>query len=140
MAQMETKLQAQIIALARECLDTPFKHQGRLCGVAMDCAGIPAHIFQGLNLPYNDGDGYPRRPFRGMLETILGDQPSLEKIRISEIQPGDLLLFRISTAPQHIGLYTGQTIIHAFAPVGKVTEQPFAPWKSQITHAYRFKI
>lgn len=136
---MATKQQQKIIDLARECLGTPFRHQGRICGVAMDCAGIPAHIFQGLGLDYNDGEGYPRRPYRGMLETILGDQPSLEKISIADIQPGDLLLFRITTAPQHIGLYTGSTIIHAYAPVGKVTEQPFAPWKSQVQHAYRFK-
>ena len=31
---------ADIIAIARACLGTPFRHQGRIPGVALDCAGL----------------------------------------------------------------------------------------------------
>jgi cell wall-associated NlpC family hydrolase len=133
-----------IIALARECLGTPFRHQGRTCGVWLDCAGILAHVFEGLGLPYNDEKGYPGRPYKGLLEANLSGQPHLMEVPISQLQAGDVVLFRIETAPQHIGIYTdnaqgsGGTVIHAYKQVEKVTEQSFAPWRHQLKRVYRF--
>ena len=128
----------KIIDLARECIGTPYGHQGRICGKVMDCAGPLIHVLKGLGFEYSDEKGYPGRPYRGMLEKILSRQPHLKEISLSELSAGDVVLFRISTSPQHIGIYTGKNIIHAYAPSNKVTEQDFAPWKSQLKHVYRF--
>ena len=128
----------EVVDIARECLGTPFVHQGRICGKAMDCAGLPIHICKRKGLPFNDMQGYPRRPYKGMLEASLSEQPSFQKVPLTDLQAGDLVLFKISTAPQHLGIFTGSTIIHAYQPSGRVVEQPFAPWKNQLRHVYRF--
>lgn len=127
----------KIIELARECLGTPFVHQGRICGVAMDCAGVLVHVLKGLNLPYNDQKGYPCRPYKGLLEKGLSEQPHLQEILLSELSAGDVVLFRIETAPRHLGIYTGENVIHAYKDTGRVIEQSFKPWTSQLKHVYR---
>lgn len=126
-----------VIHLARECLGTPFVHQGRIPGKALDCAGVLVYIFNGLGLPYSDEIGYPRRPYKGQLEAGLARQPHLKRVAVTELQPGDIVLFRVKAAPQHIGVYTGATLIHAAFDPGRVVEQRFASWAGNLTHAYR---
>jgi cell wall-associated NlpC family hydrolase len=105
----------------------------------MDCAGPLIHVLKGLGFAYSDEKGYPRRPYKGMLERILDSQPHLKKVPNTDLRAGDMVLFRISTAPQHIAIYTDKdTIIHAYFHAGKVTEQSFAPWRNQLKHVYRF--
>jgi hypothetical protein len=31
----------EIVAIARETIGTPYAHQGRVAGLALDCAGVP---------------------------------------------------------------------------------------------------
>jgi len=126
-----------VIALARECMGTPFLHQGRVCRLALDCAGVLVHVLKGLNLPYKDQKGYPKRPYQGLLEKGLSEQPHLEEIPLPELSAGDVVLFRITTAPRHIGIYTGENVIHAYSDTGCVTEQSFKPWLPQLKHVYR---
>jgi len=127
----------RIIELARECLGTPFKHQGRTAGIALDCAGVVAHVLKGLGLPYLDNKGYPRRPFDGLLNKALNEEPSLRLIDRTEIAPGDVVVFRIKRAPQHLAIYCGDTIIHAYSDTGRVVEQSYSAWKSKVTSVYR---
>jgi len=127
----------RIIELARECMGTPFKHQGRIAGVALDCAGLVVHILKSLGLPYLDDKGYPRGPFDGQLERILEAEPSLVKVPKEDMQAGDVLVLRITKAPQHLGIFTGSTVIHTYADTGRVVEQRFANWRRNITHVYR---
>lgn len=126
-----------IVELARECLGTPFVHQGRICGTAMDCAGVLVHVLKRKKLSHKDPKGYPRRPYKGLLEKGLSEQPHLQEIPLSELSAGDVVLFRITTAPRHIGIYTGENVIHAYKEAGRVTEQSFKPWISQLKHVYR---
>lgn len=125
------------VELARECLGTPFAHQGRLPGVALDCAGVLVHVMQGLGLSYIDQRGYPRRPYRGLLDQALADQPHLIAIPKTDAAAGDVLLFRIKAAPQHIGICAGETVIHAYSATGRVVEQSFDPWRSSLSRVYR---
>jgi hypothetical protein len=37
-----------VIEAARECLGTPFRHQGRIVGEALDCAGVAVHVAERL--------------------------------------------------------------------------------------------
>ena len=127
----------RIVQLARECLGTPFLHQGRTINRGMDCAGVLVHVFMGLGMEYRDRAAYPRRPYRGMLEQIMADQPHLKSVYKSELQSGDIVLFRIRVAPQHIGVCAGNTLIHTYYETGRVVEQSIAPWLPSITHVYR---
>jgi NlpC/P60 family putative phage cell wall peptidase len=133
-------LPLQIVAAARACLKTPFVHQARVRGVGLDCAGLVMECANALGAHYIDYPGYPRQPFDGMLEKMLADQPCLKKISRTEMQPGDVLLMRIKTAPQHLGIYAGDGfMVHAYSQVGRVVEQRIdADWQKKITAVYRF--
>ena len=128
-----------VIHAARSALDTPFFHQGRRAGVAIDCAGLICHVCETLGIPYIDAVGYGRRPLSGLIESTLDSQPSMERVR-GGLQPGDVLLMRFAGEPQHLSVFTGTTIIHALQSIGKVCEHGYVgPWPRRLVRAYRFK-
>lgn len=134
-----------VIAAARECLGTPFRHQARVIGLGMDCAGVLVHCFQRLGLPFSDEMGYPRNPYDGQLDKILAAQPSLRAVPKSEMRAGDVLSMRIKSAPQHIAIHAGQVrghdyIIHSSSECGKVAEHRLCDvWGARVMHVYRFE-
>jgi len=134
-----------IINAAKECLNTPFRHQGRLPGIALDCAGLLVYCFQKFDLPFNDEMGYPRNPYDGQLDKILASQPSLIAVPKSEMRAGDVLSMRIKSAPQHIAIHAGQErekdyIIHGSSEHGKVCQHRLCDvWGARIMHVYRFE-
>jgi len=127
-----------IIAAARSAIGTPFRHQGREVGKALDCAGLAIHVAAAVGADYQDSLGYAARPSGGLLEAALDAQAGL--VRVFEVQPGDLLLMRFSGDPQHLALYAGDTIIHAFAAGRKVCEHRLDDvWRARIVRIYRFR-
>lgn len=131
---------ADIIAAARACLGTPFQHQGRIPGVGLDCAGLLIAVAQAVGADYYDVLGYGPHPCGGMLAQALADQPCLEPVLIAQRRAGDLLLMRFDTEPQHLAVFTGATIIHAYSNVGKVCEHRLsAVWTARIVRVYRFR-
>lgn len=129
---------AAIIAAARSAIGTPFRHQGREVGKALDCAGLAVHVAAEVGAECQDFPGYAVRPSGGLLEAALDAQPGLE--RVFEMQPGDILLMRFTGDPQHLAIYAGATIIHAFAAGRKVCEHHLDDvWRSRIVRIYRFK-
>lgn len=134
-----------IIAAASECLRTPFRHQARVPGLGIDCAGLLVHCFKALDLPFNDELGYPRSPYDGMLEKILDAQPSLRRIALQDAQAGDWLVMRIRSAPQHIALHAGEVrgkpyIIHASSEHGEVVKHRLDElWRPRVVRAYRME-
>lgn len=130
-----------IIAAARQCLGTPFKHQGRLLAFGLDCAGVAIHVARQLGVDAIDVSGYGRSPSNGQLEAALASQPSLQQIEpIAGRQPGDVLLMRFETDPQHIAIFTGESIIHAYESVGACCEHRLSSaWARRIVRVYRFR-
>lgn len=129
-----------ILAAARACIGTPFRHQGRLPGVALDCAGLVIAVAQAVGADYYDVPGYGLRPAGGLLESSLDGQPCLEPVLTAQRQPGDILLMRFATEPQHLSIFTGETLIHAYSNVGKVCEHRLsAVWAARILRSYRFR-
>ena len=127
-----------ILIAARSCLDTPFRHQGRIPGLALDCAGLVVSVAKEIGADYIDRPGYSRNPSGGLLESALDDQPCLE--RVQDRQPGDVLLMRFAGEPQHLAIFTGDNIIHSYESVGKVCEHRMADvWAVRIVRVYRFK-
>jgi cell wall-associated NlpC family hydrolase len=49
-----------IIAAARRAVGTPFRHQGRTPGVALDCAGLALYVAAENGVDTIDHEGYPR--------------------------------------------------------------------------------
>lgn len=130
----------EVIAAARACIGTPFRHQGRLPGVGLDCAGLGIAAAKGAGIDIQDFTGYPQLPFDGMLKKMFDAQPRMREISKSEMLPGDVLLMRISSAPQHVAIVSENGyMIHAYRGAGKVVEQRIdSEWKNKIVALYRF--
>lgn len=125
------------VELARACIDTPFRHQGRIPGLGMDCAGLVAWVAQQMSLTVLDEVGYSRLPHQGRLQAALDAQPCLAPV--ADYQAGDVLLMRFGSEPMHMGILAGDTLIHAFEPAGKVCEHIFDDeWRARVVRAYRF--
>lgn len=131
---------SDVVAAARACIGTPFRHQGRLPGVGLDCAGLGIVAAKAAGIEIKDFTGYPRLPFDGMLKKMFDEQQFLKQIPSSELRAGDVLLMRISTAPQHVAIASENGyMIHAYQGVGKVVEQRIDDdWRNKIIAVYRF--
>lgn len=127
-----------LIAAARACLGTPFRHQGRLPGRGLDCVGLVVHAARAAGIELIDTPAYGRSPCRNMLQAALDAQPAL--VHVTDRQPGDLLLMRFAGEPQHLALLTADnTIVHAYASIENVCEQRLAQvWAARIVRVYRF--
>ncbi len=129
---------AAIIAAARECIDTPFMHQGRILNRALDCAGVAVHAARSMGMEVQEPAADGSLPNAAMLECWLDRQPFIERAAVP--QAGDLLLMRFTGEPQHLAVFTGENIIHAYQAVGRVVEHVLdAKWRRRIVRVYRFK-
>lgn len=130
---------AAIVAGARACIGTPFAHQGRILSHALDCAGVAVHAARCAGHEADEPMAYGRMPNNAMLEYWLERQPFLARASTRDLQPGDLLLMHFAGEPQHLAIYTGTGIVHAYEPIGKVVEHDLdAKWRRRIVRAYRF--
>lgn len=129
-----------ILAAARAAIGTPFQHQGRAAGKALDCAGLIVHVARDIGAEYVDTAGYSRLPSHGLLQAALERQPCLMPVSIADRQPGDVLLMRFKNEPQHLAICAGETIIHSYSTVGQVCEHRLSDvWVSRIVSVYRFR-
>lgn len=131
---------SQVIEVAKSYLKTPFVHQGRTRGVGLDCAGFIVVTCQDLGLPIIDEFGYSRLPSNGLLERVCDSQSIAYKVSITQIEPADILLMKFINQPQHLAIYTGNSIIHSWEQPGMVCEHSLNDlWRSRIVGAYRLQ-
>lgn len=134
-----------IVRVALECEGTPYRHQGRVIGVGMDCPAPYCHVCETLGIPYKDEMGYPRTPFDGRMVAILDAQPSLRVVNKSEMDAGDVLCMRIASAPQHMAIHLGKIngfdyILHGSSEHGKVAAHRLCDvWGARVVRVYRFE-
>lgn len=134
-----------IVEAARGWVGTPFKHQGRVKNLGVDCIGLAIGVAKDLGIPLDTrkmrelGDGsYGRDPYNAKLEKAL--DVLLDKVPMNDLSLGDILLMRFRMDPQHLAIYGGKTIIHAYSNVGKVVEHRYADvWRARTVAAYRFR-
>lgn len=126
-----------IVEEAKTWMGTPFKHQGRIKGLGVDCVGLiigVAHTFQLTDFDYTH---YTHQP-DGFLMRQLLDQ-HLQSISIQAAKAGDIVLMRFETQPQHVGILSHYGIIHAYAQVRRCVEHRLdAVWRSRIVGAYAY--
>jgi NlpC/P60 family putative phage cell wall peptidase len=140
-------MQTQIVKIARQWLNTPFKHQGRVKHVGCDCLGLVAGVLKELNLKLNgneiaaiDNTNYSALPDGVLLQQAL--EQYLERSEQGRIEAGNILLMRFHRQPQHLAIVTpyenGLGIIHSYAQAGKVVEHRLDElWQSRIVAAYK---
>lgn len=126
----------EIIAAARLELGTPFVHQGRIPGKALDCAGLAVTVARHW-YTVAEPQAYGRSPYLGLLREWVEAQSFIEP---GQPVAGALLLMRFGNDPQHLAICAGETIIHSYGKVGKVVEHNFSPvWRARVVKSYRFK-
>ena len=127
-----------MVAAARRCLGTPFRHQGRQPGRGLDCVGLIVCAARECGLADYDVTGYARLPQGdSMKEHLLAagllprDMPSA--------RPGDVLLMRFTREAQHLALMTERGVLHSYQQVGRVVEHRLDDaWRGRIVGAYAF--
>lgn len=127
-----------IVDKAREYIGTPFRHQGRLKGVGVDCAGLIICVANELNISDFDYTSYGRVPNSNQLVSLMNEH--MVKIKISDAKAGDVYLMAFDSDPQHLAMITDNGIIHSYSSAKKVVEHGLDDnWSSKIKGAYRFK-
>lgn len=124
---------ADVVVEARTWIGTPYAHQHRTKGVAVDCLGLVIGVGRvlGLLAPDFDVNGYSTKPDGVTL--MAGCDEHMNRVNWSDRKPGHVLLLRFAEEPQHTGIlgeyWHGEgllTLIHAWSaarPEGRVVEQ-----------------
>lgn len=125
-----------VVAEARAWLGVPFLHQGRSRN-GVDCIGYVAAVCAHLgaleplnNLPHN----YARNP-----QALLKD--ALRMLgRPTTLEIGCIVLIKwpLTKDPSHVGIYTGESMIHCYEAVGRVVEHGYTtPWPERTESLWR---
>lgn len=132
---MTTVTRAEFLAELRTWVGCPYRHQGRLKGVSVDCIGLVIGVARACGISDVDATGYDRRP-DGTLRARMSEH--LEPVPVPDARPGDVLLFEFAGVPMHVGILSGVDMLtHAYAINRKVVEHRLDDvWKSKITCAF----
>ena len=127
------------VAAARSYVGVPWRHLGR-SRTGLDCIGLVLLAAREVGVELPDPAPYAREP-QGtrLLEGILAHAE-----RVSEILPGDVLLFRMGLYGGHVGIasmhpaWSVPACLHAYAPRRQVVEQPMdAELRAALIGAFR---
>ncbi len=132
-----------LVAVARGWVGTPFHHQAAVKGVGCDCIGLIRGVAAELGLSQGTFDdkryqGYSRTPNSRLLLRGLGESLTPVRGGIQVTLPGDILLFRIDAAPQHLAFKTDVGMLHAYASKRRVVEHMIdGDWRRRFHGAWR---
>ncbi len=108
-------------ARARSMLGARFRLHGRNRADGIDCVGLIGFAFKESDLP----TGYALRTADPDAVTAPLRACRFRKRRT--IKPGSVLLLEAGPAQLHLGLWTGESLIHADANLRRVVETPGMP-------------
>ena len=108
---------ADVVAAARAWIGTPWVHQHRTQGVAVDCAGLVIGVARQLGIvpACFDVNGYERYP-DGSLVSLCSTY--MDPVSKADMRPGDVLVVAVDQDPQHLGIlgdyrHGGLSLIHS---------------------------
>lgn len=131
----------ELIEEARDWLGTPWKHQGRLKGVGVDCVGFVVEVARAVGvLEVNEAANYQRRPNGNTLRSEFDRH--LARVPLVALRPGDVVLLASVDVADHVALVgdhpDGLSLIHAYLPQRRVVEHRLDDqWRERIVSAYR---
>lgn len=129
--------------VVRGYVGTPFEHQARRPGHGIDCVGLVVCGLTELGYYIRDFRAYGGDSDPVLLLSYVRE--FFDTVPIGQQQPDDVLMFWTvdPTKPQHVAVFSGTTIIHAFpgrARPGKVREEPvLASRMANLYGAFRFR-
>lgn len=129
MTERDQEQRLAVVAEARSWLGTPYHHMGRLKGVGVDCAMLPAEVYAACGLiPAQPVEFYPmdwnlHRGAERYLEHVLR-----HAVEVAEPSTGDLVLWRYGRCLAHGAIVIDwPLIIHAVVHSGVVLDDGEAP-------------
>lgn len=126
-----------MVELARECIDTPFQHQGRIPGLGLDCVGLIRYPAMSIGIFKEDYTNYGRQPVPELMGSLLDRY--FDRIDANDAKPGDIFWLRLRNDPTHLALLSERdTLIHA-TERGVVEHGFRGVWKTRVHRAYRYK-
>ena len=153
----------QIVERARAYVGTPYRHQGRELGVAVDCVGLVLCVADDLGLedvhgvPFHGDDyvNYSAQPVNAFVHAectrrlvpvslAAGAQPYRQFMHFAAgLQPGRVLTLCVPRVPCHMAIVTALQgtlgIVHAYSGAGKVVEHVLSDrWKRRIAGVFEF--
>ena len=131
MITVQTRTPTDVIAEARRWVGVPFRHQGRDAN-GIDCVGLPIVIGSSLGLVHEAFDvaRYGRTPTGELIGRLQG-----YCTRLPAAVPGCLVVIAWTKVAAHVGLCTGDTLIHAYESVGRVVEHGYRGRWVRMTHS-----
>lgn len=142
---MTPALRAAIVAEAREWIDTPYRHQAYLKGVACDCWGLIRGVGEALSIINVDPHRFARFRSYARLPNPKkmgeGLATFLDPVAAEDAGPGDVVwLAWRPDVPMHLGIlaeHDGKpSLIHAEGLVGKTTELTIGPDMAALFHSF----
>lgn len=137
---------ADVVAVARGWIGTPYVHQGAMRGAGADCLGLLRGIW--LEIWGNVPEAVPAyTPDWGEIshEEVLLAAADRHLTRVSGTeQPGDVLVFRMrkGAIAKHLGIQSRigaePAFIHAYDRHGVVESPLSQPWRLRIAGRFRF--
>ena len=134
---------SDVVAQARSWLGTPYQHQARCKGAGVDCAGLIIGVAHALGASLYDTTAYGRQPLGAKLLEIL--QANARPAGHAWL-PGQIVLMRFASEPQHLGLLASCThapgqlnLIHAYGHSGRVVEHRLSSlWRTRVLARFEF--
>jgi len=146
MSETETARGSVVVETARAWLGTPYHHQASVRGAGADCLGLVRGVYRGvLGREPETPPAYTRDwgETNGRETLLEAAARSLLPVRRDEIEPGDVLIFRLraGTIAKHAAiLATAGTMIHAMEGT-VVAEAAYSPWwRRRLAAAFRFPL
>ncbi len=129
-----------IAAEARTWCNTPWRHQGRLMGIAIDCGGLITMTGKALGILEFDWTVYNRIPDGVTLRALCDKYLD----RVDHMAVGYILLMHFKGPPQHLGILGDKgkpfSLIHAHAESRKCVEHRLDErWLNMICGMYRYR-
>lgn len=124
--------------IARKYIGTPFRHQGRIPGHGLDCAGVVVCAMREAGLDPFDWKGYNAAPRDS--EILAYAAANAEQLALEEAAPGDVIVIRYCKgAPLHFVVLSGDgKLIHANQTA--VMEHAITPaWRRRMLSAWRVR-
>lgn len=138
-----------IVAEARAWLGTPYVHQASVRGAGTDCLGLLRGVWRALvgeepeavpvySMDWSEPQG-EERMWAAARRHMTGK-------RMNQMQPGDVLLFRMRDAgvAKHLGIVstTGAVprFIHAYSGHGVVENALSDPWRRRVVACFQFPL
>ena len=121
-----------IVAVARDWLETPYRHQFAKKGLGCDCLGLVRGVFEDV-YGYSPENPPPYSPSWGEVgpKEHLLEAAARHLVPVKEAKNASVLVFRMkpTMTAKHCAILTDEgTIIHAYISPRKVVEHSLTPW------------